>query len=230
MQFHGGVTSLSRAIAYIGYDTIQQLVLGSSILEALEVKGPSEFDINEFWKHSIGVGMAAETIAKTTRHAMPSDMFTCGLVHDMGKVALFSIAPEAVTEISSYAKEHGVSYFEAEKALELPNHTVIGKLLAEKWSLPITIQAAIKNHHQQDSNLRGGLSADLNNSVDIIFLANLLIHALKFGYSGHDKVLGAPKEVMTRLTIDPQKDFKKIVANIKKNLDGAADFLRAICG
>ncbi|MCB0391413.1 MAG: HDOD domain-containing protein [Bdellovibrionales bacterium] len=226
----GGVSSLSRAIAYIGFDAIQQLVLGSSIIEALDVKGPSQFDINEFWKHSIGVAMAAETIAKITRHAMPSDMFTCGLVHDMGKVALYTISPESVVEISNYAKDKKLSYSESEKELEYPSHTLIGKLLGEKWSLPISIQAVIKNHHQQDVNLRGGLSADLNNSVDIILLANLLVHALKFGNSGHNKVLGAPKDVMARLAIDPQKDFKNIVAEIKKSLDKAEDFIRVLCG
>ncbi|MCB9025351.1 MAG: HDOD domain-containing protein [Bdellovibrionaceae bacterium] len=226
----GGVTSLSRAVAYIGFDSIQQLVLGASIVKALDAKGPSEFDVNQFWKHSIAVGMAAETIAKITRHPMPSDMFTCGLVHDMGKVALFSISPVTVVELSNYANEKKMSYFEAEQNLGILNHTNIGKLLAEKWALPISIQAVIKNHHQKDHNLRGGLSADLNNSVDIVFLANLLIHALKFGNSGHSKVLGAPKEVMTRLTIDPQKDFKELIANIKTSLDKANDFIRVICG
>lgn len=226
----GGVTSLSRAIAYIGYDAIQQLVLGSTIIEALEVNGPSEFDMNEFWKHSVGVGITAETIAKLINHPMPSDMFTCGLVHDMGKVALYSIAPEALMEISKYANEKKLSYFEAENTLGIPSHTLIGKLLAEKWALPTQIQAVIKNHHQQDPNLRGGLSADLNNSVDIIFLSNLLTHALKFGNSGHLKILGAPKDIMERLTINQQTDFKKLISNIKVNLDKASDFIRVICG
>ncbi|MCB0356126.1 MAG: HDOD domain-containing protein [Bdellovibrionales bacterium] len=226
----GGVSSLSRAIAYIGYDTIQQLVLGSTIIQALAVKGPSEFDINEFWKHCIAVGMTAETIAKVTRHPMPSDMFTCGLVHDMGKVALFTIAADTVIEVSKLAQEKKISYFEAESEMDLPKHTLIGELLAEKWALPITIKAVIKNHHQQDSNLRGGLSADLNNSVDIVYLSNLLVHALKFGNSGHNKILGAPKDVMTRLTIDPQKDFKKLISEIKQQLDKASDFIKVICG
>src|SRR4051794_25653694 len=44
----GGVNSLSRAIAYIGFDTINQLVLCASILKALETKGPQQFDINAF--------------------------------------------------------------------------------------------------------------------------------------------------------------------------------------
>src|SRR5262245_5041227 len=77
----GGVSSLGRAIGYIGFDTVNQLVLSASILQALENKGPQRFDVNEFWKHSIGVGMASETIGKYVQHPTPADLFTCGLVH-----------------------------------------------------------------------------------------------------------------------------------------------------
>ena len=45
----GGVTSLSRAIAYIGFDTVNQLVLSASILKSLETKGSPAYDVNEFW-------------------------------------------------------------------------------------------------------------------------------------------------------------------------------------
>jgi putative nucleotidyltransferase with HDIG domain len=225
----GGVSSLDRAIAYAGYDTVHQLVLSASIIKALDTKhGPSTFDINEFWKHSLGVAVAAETIAKFVRYPTPQDLFTCGLVHDMGKVALFTLAPETVEEISRLAETDGISYQEAEVKLEIPNHTTIGYLLAQKWTLPSQFMACIKYHHQEDPSLRGGLASELNQVVDVIYLANLLIHALKYGDSGHSKVLGIPKEVMQRLTIDPQSGFKKLVHEIKSGLDGADGFLRIL--
>ena len=227
----GGVSSLDRAIAYAGYDTVHQLVLSASILKALDVKGgPSTFDINEFWKHSLGVAVAAETIAKFVRHPTPQDLFTCGLVHDMGKVAMFTMSPETVEEISALAAAEGISYQEAETKLEIPNHKTVGYLLAQKWTLPSQFMACIKYHHQQDPSLRGGLASEMNQVVDIIYLANLLTHALKYGNSGHSKVIGVPKDVMQRLTIDPQTGFKKLVHEIKAGLDGAGGFLRILSG
>jgi putative nucleotidyltransferase with HDIG domain len=225
----GGVTSLSRAIAYIGFDTVNQLVLSASILKALETKGPQRFDMNEFWKHAIGVAVAAETIAKFLRHPLPADLFTCGLVHDMGKVALYTIEPELMLLITETAATEQVSYLEAETKLEIPKHTQLGAALAQRWSLPSGIQAAIKFHHTKESNLRAGLTADLNRDVDIVMLANLLIHALKFGHSGHRKILGAPNEVLERLTIDAQA-FKALLGELKQSLDRAADFMRVLNG
>lgn len=226
----GGVSSLSRAIAYIGFDTIQQLVLSASILQALETKGPTEFDMNEFWKHSIGVGIAGETIAKHLNHPLPADIFTCGLVHDMGKIALFVCDEDAMMTISKYAIENKMSFAEAEIALEAPKHTFVGKMLAEKWELPNQLKSSIALHHEKEPSKRGPISAELNQTIDIIYLANLLIHALKFGNSGHQKVLGAPKDVMGRLMINMDKDFKLLIKSIKDNLDKASDFIKIIGG
>lgn len=224
----GGVSSLSRAIAYIGFDTVNQLVLSSSILEALERTGPQRFDTNEFWKHSFGVGMASEVIAKTIGHPTPSDMFTSGLVHDLGKVALFVIEPEAMLSIVKKTEAEQISYSEAEERLGIPGHTQIGQALAKKWSLPQGIEAIIRHHHTQEHAKRGPLAKDTHRNIDIVYLANLLIHALKFGHSGHSRVSGAPRDVLERLGLHPDRDLKTLVHEIKQALDKGSDFLRLL--
>ena len=150
----GGERSLSRAISYLGFDTVNQLVLSSSILEALDLKEDTPFDMTEFWKHCIGVGFAAETIAKHINHPMPSDLFTCGLVHDMGKIAFFTIDPESMNSIIQYSSDKSISYIKAEEELEFPKHTIVGGLLASRWQLPLSMQASIKFHHENSPQKR----------------------------------------------------------------------------
>ena len=135
-------------------------------------------------------------------------MFTCGLLHDMGKIALYAVESETMLSVVQKAEQSGLSYAEAETELELPKHTVIGQNLAQKWQLPHQIQSCIRHHHTKDHTLRGGLTADVNRSVDIVFLANILVHALKFGHSGHTKILGAPRDTMERLGMDPDQQLK----------------------
>jgi putative nucleotidyltransferase with HDIG domain len=226
----GGVSSLSRAIAYIGFDTVNQLVLAASIIDALDLKQPTAFDVNEFWKHSIGVGIASETIAKYVRHPTPSDLFTAGLVHDMGKIAVCAYNVDIPSEVTKLAIEHKLSYTEVEEKFHIPKHTEVGRLLAEKWRLPQHMTNAIKWHHEKTLPARGALSQEMNRNVDIIFLANLLMHALKFGNSGHQKILGAPEEVMGRLMLSPTEDFLKLLKVIKSNLDKAEEFIRHLLG
>ncbi len=223
----GGVTSLQRAIGYIGYDTIHQLVLSASIVNALNSESSEKFDLNQFWKHAIGVAMAAEATAKFVHYKTPSDLFTCGLIHDMGKVAAFIIAPDMFLETVQYAQANGLSMHEAEEQLGVPKHTVLGRELANKWRLPAMIQASAAHHHQKEINLRGGLSSEMNNIVDIIYLSNLLIHALQFGHSGHVKVLGVPKDVLERMRLTPEK-LKELIAKIRESIASADGFLKII--
>jgi HD-like signal output (HDOD) protein len=224
----GGVTSLARAIAYIGFDAVHQLVLGASIINALEVKGKQPFDLGEFWKHSIGVAIAGETIAKHVKHPTPSDLFTCGLIHDLGKIALFLTSPETLIYVIEDVKARGVSYHEAESPLEIPSHNEIGRMLAEKWSLPRSIQAVTKHHHEKDMNKRANLSQDINQFIDIVTLANLFMHALKFGNSGHQKAMGVPADLMGRLMIDPKTEIIPLLKEVKVNLEKASEFIKMI--
>jgi HD-like signal output (HDOD) protein len=186
--------------------------------------------MNEFWKHAIGVGIASETIAKFVSHPMPADLFTCGLVHDMGKVALYTIEPDAMLAIIAHASKNDCTYSEAESALGIPSHTKIGQMLSAKWKLPNMIQVTIAYHHAKETNQRGGITPDQHRNVDIVFLANLLTHAMKFGKSGHDKILGAPKDIMERLTLNPEQHLKPLLNEIRTNFEKAADFLRVLGG
>ena len=225
----GGVTQISRAIAFLGFDTVNQLVLSSSILNALQAKAPLHFDLQKFWIHALGVGMAAETIAKITKQKVPADLFTAGLVHDIGKVALCMISPEDVNRVAELAKSKSLTFIEAEYELGLPGHTTLGALIAKKWNLPLELQTCIEFHHDRDTVRRRGISQDPNRSVDTVFLANVLVHALKFGNSGHEKIIGAPKVVLERLGI-PQENVPALAAKIRESLNEAENFLRIIQG
>ena len=223
----GGVSNLQRAIAYIGYDAIHQLVLSASIIKALDTRASASFDPGQFWKHSLGVAMASETTARFVHHKNPSDLFTCGLVHDMGKVALHMVAPDVFLDTLALAKEKGMSMTEAEDALGTPKHTVIGRELVAKWRLPAVFQAVTSQHHQKDPSLRGGLSPEMNQVVDIVYLSNLLVHALQFGHSGHSKVIGVPRDVLDRMQLNSQK-LVDLISKIKESIVSAENFLKII--
>lgn len=225
----GGVSNLQRAIAYIGYDTIQQLVLSASIIEALDGKFSGPFDLNQFWKHSVGVAMAAETTARYVHYKTPADLFTCGLVHDMGKIAMYNVAQEEFLGILEVARENNLSITEAEERVGALGHAQIGFELSLKWRLPTLIQASVMNHHRVDSRLRGAISSEMNLVVDIVFLSNLLIHALEFGNSGHSKSLGAPKELLERMSLS-QENLKDLIRRIRESIANADGFLKIIGG
>jgi HD-like signal output (HDOD) protein len=225
----GGVTQLSRAVAYLGFDTVHQLVLSASIIDILKVKASPYFHPVDFWKHSLGVAIAAETIAKFVNYPVPADLFTCGLVHDIGKLALFSVAPDLMTAVVDEAHDHHITYREAEERLGLPSHTQIGHQLSAKWKLPLAFQCCVKYHHQKNLEERdGSLTPASHLLIDIVLLANVLCHAMKFGNSGHPVIAGAPKEVLKRLGLEEGFSFTKLLQVINVQMQHGETFLEIL--
>jgi len=223
----GGVTTVARAIGFLGFDTVNQIVLSTSIIKAF--KGPAgvKFDINQLWQHAIGVAMASETIGKFIRYQKSPDLFTCGLVHDMGKVILCQVDPELLGVIIQTAAENKSTFLEAERKLKTTTHMQLGAILAKRWQLPMAIQSCIAFHHEESPERRSGLSAELGKSVDIVYLANILIHELHFGNSGHDKVVAAPNEILERLGIKADQ-MPELMKKIEEHLEQAESFLNII--
>lgn len=223
----GGVSNLSRAIGFLGFDTVHQLVIAASVFSTLKITGETKFDLISFWKHSIGVAIVSEVIAEKIGHKQPSDLFTCGLVHDMGKIAIAMLNLELLDEISDHAVEEKITFFQAERKMESMTHTRIGKILGEKWKLPTPVQNCVLYHHEPKTTLRSGISPEMNQYVDIVFLANSLMHAIRFGNSGYKIAPGLPKEILQRLTIQPE-EVGPMVKEFKEPLAAAEAFLKIL--
>src|SRR3569832_1657605 len=83
----GGVSDVARAIPFVGFRTLYQLVLSISVLETLRI-GAGGLDPRMLWTHSLTVATAARELAQEVRYSDPGACFTAGLLHDMGKIAL----------------------------------------------------------------------------------------------------------------------------------------------
>ena len=156
----GGVSDVSKALQFLGFTTIAQIVLTTSVLSSFKTTGASYFPLDQFWKHSFAVGLAAEITARNLQLSGAKDAF-----------------------IVNYARENKVSFIEAERALHLTDHTQLGVQLAEHWKLPSGISSAIMHHHL-DMTEEEVTPLKLNHDYLVIAWANQWIHELEIGHSG----------------------------------------------
>ena len=159
------VGTLSRAVMLLGFSTVKNLALGIKIWETLSQRGGP--GMAALWEHSALVGAAARLIAQRTRAADPEEVFTAGLLHDIGRVILrlrFATVYDQVTEIGD------TPLVVRERDAFGVDHAQAGSWLGEAWSLPTSIVDAARSHHDE---LAPGtaLSAPL-----IVNLANRLVH------------------------------------------------------
>ena len=175
----GGVTDVARAIPFVGFNTIYQLVLSVSVLTALRTPSGSVFDPRPLWMHSLAVGSAARVIAEDLRHGDPGAMFTAGLLHDMGKIALAKVAPEQFLRAVEVQRTDGVASSVAEARVGLPGHDRVGADLARRWRLPSTLTAPIECHHAvRTPEHRSRLAPALRHNAEIVAVADLVSRAV----------------------------------------------------
>jgi len=184
----GGVTTVEKAISFLGYNTIFQLLIGVSVLEFSRIGGSQGLDVREFWKHSLGVAVASEVIGVRAGLKEPRELFAAGLLHDLGKLALAKIAKKKFEEAIARARKDGIPLRDAEREMGLPTHDKVGGALAEKWRIPMALRAAIAQHHQSYELRMQSVAKLLQPQVDVVVLADAICRRWEIGDSG-DQVI-----------------------------------------
>lgn len=177
----GGVSDVARAIPFVGFNTLYQLVLSISVLETLGPKQKTGFDIRSLWIHSLTVGTAARELATELRFSDPGSCFTAGLLHDMGKIALAKLDGERFASSITSIQRDGLSIEAAEKLHGLVPHDRLGSRLARHWRFPATLATPIEQHHGiHRVDVRERLGPTLRTITEIVATADHLAHAMAF--------------------------------------------------
>lgn len=178
----GGVSDVARAIPFVGFNTLYQLVLSISVLETL---GATDgFDIRSLWIHSLTVATAARELAIEIKQGDPGACFTAGLLHDMGKIAVAKLEPAGLAAAFETHRRDGIPLHEAEARHHLPAHDRVGSRLARAWKFPATLLTPIEQHHEiHRPEIRERLGPNLRTITEIVAAADQLSHecAATFG-------------------------------------------------
>ncbi len=221
----GEVTDVKRALAYLGFNTLAQLVLSISVINVFSGNKNTKFSLQAFWKHALGTAVTSEVIARKIGYAKPEECFTCGLLHDIGKIVLLQIAPEEFYRVVELAERDKISFYEAERRLEVPTHGYLGEYIADKWRLPMVIRMSIRYHHTNVAEMETILES-MKPVVQTVALANQLVVKNSIGYSGDASGGYISEETLAPLGL-VEADLQNIVDRATKDIDNASAFLRS---
>ncbi|MCL2283878.1 MAG: HDOD domain-containing protein [Fibromonadales bacterium] len=207
--FAGKVNTVSHAIAVLGFTSIKNIVLTTSILSTLNLKNPIKgFSLAAFWKHSAAVGAIAKLVAGEVFPQKQEEAFVVGLLHDIGKLVLAICAPEDFAKCINYAIEKKCLFLNAEQELLGINHTDIAALVNEKWKLPAEFAAVLINHHKNIS-----ASGEHSKLVSVVKLADVLARGMQFGHACDLSIPILDDGVWNLLGMTPQKLDKILAAS-----------------
>lgn len=197
--FPGKVNTITHAIVILGFSTIKNIVLTTSILGAFDTKRKvGNFDLMAFWRHSVATGSLARLIARETGYRGHEEAFISGLLHDLGKLVMALHAPDDFNACLEWADGNQTLFYEAEKALLGVTHTDLGRWLKDRWNLPPDIASVLVHHHSAPS--AAGEHARL---VAIVQLADILARGLQIGHPCDASVPILSNEAWRLLSISP---------------------------
>ena len=219
------ISSVSSAVVILGFNTLRSLVLSASVINMFPSNGATiAFDRLRFWKHSIVSAMVARTIAQ---HIMgvtimdPQSAFCAGIMHDIGKLIFELFTPQEYAAVCRQSQEKGMSIVEAEAAVMGITHAQIGTILADKWALPLELEAAIVYHHEPQA------AKNIRVLVTTVHLADGIAHRLDCGLWDEEALPAEWAGARTMLSIDDQ-EYQHITASLKSEIDTYKEFFSII--
>ena len=181
------VTSISRAIGLLGFNTVRSIILSVSIFDCFSDGSSNKSnELVNFWLHSIGVAVTSELLAKKLSFKNLEDAYIGGLIHDLGKLVFYMQSREEFEKVCLELRKGGS--YDKNKLLPLEiesktlgtTHIDIGKTIGDQWMFPSVLTNAMWMHHQP---IIETIKPDNENIYQIIRLADILCITHNIGNS-----------------------------------------------
>ncbi len=159
------VLSIRKAAVKVGMKSLVNLALGFSLLSHNKEGRCSVFDYGKFWSSSLARAISAKNIANACSSYNGDELFTCGLLADIGQLAFATVFPDQYGDL--LAKNEGKQTCQADelKVFGITCAELTTELLID-WGFPEDFAIACGIHYQNLDN------SELHD--EILYIARLL--------------------------------------------------------
>jgi HD-like signal output (HDOD) protein len=162
--------------------------------------------------------VGASRIARYARHEDQEEVFVSGLLHDVGKLVLFHCMPKEYIKVIQTARTEDIPLRLAEQRLLGYSHDQVGRLLAERWKLPVRLSETVGYHHRPE------MAQISKREAIMVHAANVIAHAMEFGSGGDDAVPPLDQESWKKLGFPPGS-LDSLIGEIEERYQDARSVL-----
>lgn len=209
--FPSRMETVSETISLIGIQQVQDLISVSVVVEIFDGVDEGLVNMGSFWKHSLACGLAARQLAIARKVPKPEKFFVAGLLHDIGRMVLYSRAPDSARQLfAAYLAERSLLREAEQKVLGF-DHTQIGEALLKVWNYPANLVNTVRYHHHPMSAGAFQLEASL------VHVADHLVNAMQHGSSGERWIPPLQNKAWERLNL-PVDILESIVETVENQI------------
>lgn len=140
------IVNLDRALILLGLSNLKNIV-SSALMKRLMLIAPIYFRMfgQHLWQHSLDCAHACRSLAKFYGRADPNNAYLVGLMHDIGKLAIFSLLTQALAQHLDIQPRGSVFSY-----IVRDNSQSLSARIARDWLLPDYLITALDE--QIDTN------------------------------------------------------------------------------
>ena len=165
------IASLREALARIGLRALSGVLVRACSAPLLD-RGlpPYALPRRVAWRHAATASLAARDLARLLAAPAAEEASVAGLLHDVGKMVITSVVPEAAAEAVALARSRRMPVWQAEAQVLGFHHGHVGAALLRSWHLPEPLVDAVAWHHEPGETT--------NRLAMIVHLADAAAHAV----------------------------------------------------
>ena len=163
--------SITDAVKLVGLRGIKNLLFSIGTMQTFKAVSGDKADL---WTHAYQVAFYSYNLARNFfagKRAIIEDSYSCGLLHDMGKIIFETSHPDLLEKAKAVCESKGISADLIERLIAGVNHGEIGSEVAKKWNFPEVIVNVIKYHHDPED-----APDDVKSLTSIVYLADILTY------------------------------------------------------
>ena len=142
------VASIQTACSLLGQDQVREVLTMAAVSNLMEKKLTGyNVDAKQLWRHSLAVAFGSNIIARKAHPALEGEIFTAGLIHDVGKTILDKQVYDRKESFETFVGEGEETFLNAEKEILGFDHAEIAFELCLKWNIPEEQAQGIRYHH-----------------------------------------------------------------------------------
>lgn len=202
-------SDLRAALVRIGSDNLLKILTADYYSKNYRHVDVDFFTIRDFNKHANFVTKLSVSIAKHLNLKHTGDLFLGSLFHDVGLVAKAYLQPNLMKQTVESCKKEGKDFFSQEKSRAFDSHDSLGKSVASQWNFNKKVTFLIGNHHTFDRARHGDIDLDSARELDILGIADVLAHKLRFSFHDYQRNTAVNQIVLDRLGLS-----QKILAQL----------------
>jgi putative nucleotidyltransferase with HDIG domain len=204
------VNSIQMAINTVGSKTLQDIVMMGLASSTFAKEIHSSPISRKIWEHSLAVATISRELSEMLKMQGTEESFTCGLLHDIGKLMLLSYDFAYYSTLLEEDDER--TMLDSEHRQYGYDHAEVGSLIARRWSLQEEVCYSILYHHDPSRAAHPMMVAH------IVEVADIIANIKGYGLRSMDESSLSNSESVTRLRLT-EEDLKNAWNKVEKNID-----------